>query len=227
MKNYKVQLFHFEELNDDAKHYVCNKERESEYNFGTLGMECDAEERRATIKAFCELFNISYDIDYDHQYRFVSWHFNDVDMNGYEWCDEDISGKYLLRYLNRYYFDILSRKWYHVNCKDENAKPSYKERYSEIQWISGNCPFTGMCYDCDILDPILKWFKNPDWNITLHDLFDDCFSAFMQSWEEEDDYRMSDENLCDAISANWEDKLFFEDGREFNGNEDDLEPLVA
>ena len=224
MKTYKINLFNFEELSDDAKRVVCDKERENPYNFGTMAQETDAEERVDTLNEFCKLFGITYRIDWDHQYRFIHWQFEDVDMNGYDWCDEDIKGKYLLRYLNRYYYQIRNRKWYHVDCdREKNNGKGYKERYSKILWIEQNCPFTGMIYDCDILDKIFDWYHNPNWEITLHDLFDECFSHFMKQWELEDDYRMSDEHIGDMISANWGDKLYFENGEEFLGDVDELD----
>ena len=54
-------------------------------------------------------------------------------------------------------------------------------------------------------------------------LFDDCFSTFMQSWENEDDYLMSDEHISEMISANCPDSLYFENGDEFNGDVDYLD----
>ena len=59
--------------------------------------------------------------------------------------------------------------------------------------------------------------------MSLHDLLDDCLHAFLKSWADEDDYDMSDENIGDLISANWPDKLYFEDGTEFNGVYEDEE----
>ena len=226
MKEFKIRLFKFEELSESAKHSVCNKERESTYNFGTMAQETDAEERVASLNAFCKTFGITYRIDYDHQYRFITWQFTDVDMNGYDWTDEDISGKYLLRWLNRYYYDIRTRKWLMVNCdKEKNNGKSYKERYSKILWndIDYGCCFTGCCYDLDLVEKIAEWYKKPNWSISLHDLFEDCFSHFMHLWSEEDDYRMSDEHIGEAICANWDDKWYFEDGTEFTGDEDELE----
>lgn len=228
MKEFKIKLYSFDELSESAKAKVCDKERESPYNYGYLSQEDDATERYDTLNHFCDVFGISYEIDYDHDHRFISWNFKDVDMNGYEWCADDIKGKYLWRYLNRYYYKIRSRKWYHVNCdKEKNNGKSYKERYSRIQWIEGNCPFTGMAYDEDILEKIYEWYKNPNWNISLKDLFEDCFDTFMGYWEKEDDYRMSDEHIGEMISANWGDKLYFENGDEFEGDLDELESLQS
>jgi hypothetical protein len=226
MKGFKIRLFKFEELSEDAKRRICDKERESTDNFGTLAQQDDAEERIDTLNAFCKLFDITYRIDYDHQHRFISWQFKDVDMNGYDWSADDISGKYLLRWLNRYYYQIRTRKWFMVNCdKEKNNGKSYKERYSKIIWkdIDYGCCFTGCCYDLNILWRIHEWYKKPNWTISLHDLFEDCFSDFMHSWEKEDDYRMSDEHIGDMISNNWYDKWYFADGTEFTGSEEELE----
>lgn len=224
MKTYKINLYSFDELSEDVKIKLCDKERESTYNYGTMAMESDAEERISTLNKFCELFNITYRIDYDHQYRFISWQFVDVDMNGYDWDADDIKGKYLLRYLNRFYYEMCSRKWYYVDCdREKNNGKGYKERYSRIQWEKGNCPFTGMCYDCDILDKIFEWYDKPNWNISLHDLFEDVFSHYMSLWEKEDDYRMSDEYIMEMLSANNEDTLYFANGAEFEGSESELE----
>ena len=228
MKQITIKLYQFDELSDDAKHMVCSKERESTYNYGVLAQETDAEERYATLDAFCKLFGITYRIDYDHQYRFIHWNFEDVDMNGYDWDDTDITGKYLLRYLNRYYSDITKLKYYSTHgYYDEKNQYHYKYRYSRFQREFGCCPFTGMCYDEDILQPIYKWLSKPNWHITLHDLFDDCFSTFMQSWENEDDFRMSDEGIGEMIAINREDALYLENGDEFTGCVEELESYVA
>lgn len=221
MKQFKISIYKFGELSESAKEKVCNKEREDvNGNFGTFAMESDAEERMDTLNAFCKLFGITYRVDYDHQYRFISWQFEDVDMNGYDWCDEDITGKYLLRWLNRYYYSIREKKTYWRNFNGEMRNRTSRFQYSAPDY---GCCFTGVCYDLDILQPIINWYLHPDFSITLHDLFDDCFSYFMQQWEKEDDYRMSDEYIGEMISINWDDKWYFADGTEFQGCEDELE----
>lgn len=224
MKQVKIKLYHFDELSDDAKHEVCERERNEHYGFGNLALQDDADERMETLKKFGELFGLKWKIDYDHQYRFITWSFEDYDID-----DENICGKYLWRFLNKFYFRIHTRKEYWAPFKyDDKGRviSPTPRRISKIMWQERNCPFTGMCYDEDILDEIWKWLKNPDWKISLHDLIDNCFHAYLKSWEAEDDYRLSDEGLSEMIELNWEDKLFFEDGREFEGvfdEEDDEE----
>ena len=225
MKEFKIKLYSFDELSESAKAMICDKERENVYgNYGTMAQESDADDRLETLNKFCEVFNITYRIDYDHQYRFIVWQFVDVNMNGYEWCDEDIKGKYLLRFLNRFYKDITSPKYYSTKGYwDENKKYHYQYRHSKFQRERGNCPFSGMCYDEDILDKIWEWYDNPNWDITLHDLFDDVFHHYMRLWEKEDDYRMSDEYIGEMISINDSEKLYYENGVEFEGSADELE----
>ena len=224
MKTYKINLYSFDELSEDVKIKLCDKERESTYNYGTMAMESDAEERISTLNKFCELFNITYRIDYDHQYRFISWQFVDVDMNGYDWNADDIKGKYLLRYLNRFYYGMMSKKYFSTKGYwDENRKFHYKYRHSQFQYTKGNCPFTGVCYDEDILAMINSWYQNPDWGVSLKGLFEDVFNYYMAQWEKEDDYRMSDEYIMEMLSANNEDTLYFANGAEFEGSESELE----
>ena len=223
MKTYKINLYSFDELSESSKRVVIDKERESQYNFAYLSMESDAEERISTLNKFCELFNITYRIDYDHQHRFISW---DFQYSGDEELGERV-GKYVWRYLNNHYYAIRKHKYFIKQRYDKNGKFDYKIRYSKVMWIEGDCPFTGMCYDEDILQPIFDWYRKPNMNISIHDLLQECFDNFMRCWESEDDYRMSDEHLEDMISANWCDKLFYSNGEEFEGDIDELETLQS
>lgn len=226
MKKLVCMLYSFDELSESAKHEVCENDRKNDYNWGWISQESDASERKSTLDKFCEVFGIKYDIDYDHCHRFISWHFLDEELEN---SSDEICGKYLWRFLNKYYYKIRSRKWFSTCMVRKNGKSvlyaskckGAKDRYSKIIWVEQNCPFTGMSYDCDILDKIFDWYKNSDWKISLKDLFDDCFYHYMTLWEQEDDYRMSDEAIGDMISANWPDKLYFEDGTEFTGDYDD------
>ena len=223
MKEYVIKLYSFDELSEEVKHELCNKEREETYNFGYWAQEEDAAERIATLDVFCNVFGITYRIDYDHQLRFISWRFEDYDID-----DRKIRGKYLLRFLNKFYYDIRSRRYLSLPMyKNDGDSWHYKFRHSRITWEEQACPFTGMCYDCDILQKIFEWYHNPDWGISLHDLFEKCFSYFLKSWEDEDDFRMSDEYISEMILLNREDQFYLEDGTEFNGDVEELEEYAA
>ncbi len=212
MKEVKVKLYHFDELSEDVKHKLCERERVKPYGITATQVEWDAEERIETLQLFCDMFGIKFEIDYDHQLRFINWHFKDVDMNGYDWSDEDICGKYLLRFLNRYYYDIRSRKYFYRLMKS---------RHSRIMWEEQCCPFTGMCFDCDILEKIFEWYKNPNWEISLHDLFEECFRHYLKLWADDEDYYYSDEFICERLEEDCE-VMFLEDGTVFDGNYEDV-----
>ena len=55
MKTYKINLYSFDELSESAKAKVCDKERESPYNYGYLSQEDDATERYDTLNHFCSV----------------------------------------------------------------------------------------------------------------------------------------------------------------------------
>ena len=101
--------------------------------------------------------------------------------------------------------------------RNEDGTWHNKFRYSRIQWVEQNCPFTGMCFDCDILDKIVEWYKKPDWKISLHDLFEECFSHYLKLWADDEDYYYTDEYICERIEEDCE-VMFLEDGTVFNGN---------
>lgn len=227
MKEIKLKIYNFDELSKEAQHKVCERERAQTDNFGTDAQYINACEREDTLKGFCHALGLWFDVDYDHCHRFVSWRFKDDSIN-----DEEIKGKYLWRFLDKVYYDIRSRKYYgkFVPCEKDAQHPIGQRlvsRHSRIQWEIQNCPFTGVCYDCDILYKIFEWYKKPDWEISLHDLIDECFSNFMESWEKEDDWCMTDEYIGDMIANNREDQEYLEDGTEFYGDYEEYVQEVA
>ena len=151
--------------------------------------------------------------DYSHDYRFVfSNDFYGMDAS-------EVTGKYLLRFLNSIYYDVRSGKYFSCGQRWENGKYHYSAKHSKILWEEFNCPLTGICYDNDILKPIWDWHKKPNWNLSLRDLVDECLESFFSSWEEENLYCGSDEYCIQELteSSVYEDVLYFEDGRKFDG----------
>lgn len=99
----------------------------------------------------------------------------------------------------------------------------YKGRYSEetdqlsyiraYKWIanniladdpdllSGNCPFTGVCYDEILLDPMREFMARP-YKIELSELISDCLASLDRAIEKEIDYQYSDEAIIENIECN-------------------------
>lgn len=235
MKEFKITLYKFEELPDDVRKKIVDAKC---FDVMYDVMEFHDTELRDTLKKFEEIFGISvsYEVGYcNHSYSFSfdeAVYQNDWrDDFEYEISANDVKGKLLLRYLNGKYYDIRSRKYFSTRgYYDENKKYHYKFRYSRVMWEEGNCPLTGVCYDCDILDPIWKWHKNPDWNLSLYDLIDKCLENFFKDWQSEYDYYGDNKDNCveEELTERWyEDDLFIADGTKFSGNLDELEELAA
>lgn len=67
--------------------------------------------------------------------------------------------------------------------------------------LSGNCPFTGVCYDEDLLDPIREFMARP-YKIELSELISDCLAILDRAVENEIDYQYSDESIIENIECN-------------------------
>src|SRR5262245_25339145 len=57
--------------------------------------------------------------------------------------------------------------------------------------IKNSCPFTGVCFDEDILDPLRKFLKRPDTETTFHNLIGDCIGAYEVAARKEFEYQES------------------------------------
>ena len=214
MKEVKCKLYKFEELSEESQKAVMDRERDKIQQWGIDAWDS---EHRDTLNKFAEIVGIkirNWEVSsWRHTYLFY------FPSDVYERDANDVTGKYLLRFLNSIYYDIRSRKYFSCGQRLENGKVHYSHRHSKILWEEGNCPLTGVCYDYDILNPIYKWHKNPDWEKSLYDLVDDCLEEFFAAWENECEYCGSDEYVIQELteSSAYEDTLYFEDGTVFNG----------
>lgn len=216
MKEAKIKLYKFEELSEESQKVVMDREREK---IQEMANDAWDSEHRGTLEKFSEIFGIevrNWEVsECNHNY----WLCFPDDI--YERDAKEVKGKYLLRFLNSIYFDIRSRRYYSGRFRyDENGKAHSASRYSKIIWKEMECPLTGVCYDCDILEPIYKWHKNPDWNKSLYDLVDDCLESFFKQWENEMEQTGSDEYVKQELieSSSYENVLYFANGNVFNGD---------
>ena len=214
MKQVKCNLYKFEELSEESKKVVMERERNSIQQWGIDAWDS---EHRDTLEKFSDIVGIKirdWEVcSYDHNYRF----YFPYDIYGKD--ASEVTGKYLLRFLNSIYYEIRKGKYFSCGQRWENGKFHYSHRYSKILWEEMNCPLTGVCYDNEILKPIYDWHKNPDWDKSLKELIDDCLESFFKQWEEECEYCGSDEYVIQELteSSAYEDTLYFVDGTEFNG----------
>ena len=154
MKEITIKLYTFDELSDEAK----KRAHETFLSTGDYwGASGDA---TATIKKVEELFCIKlsdWEIgSYNPRYPTVTfensrWYNDALDLKGnraraYLWNN---FGKVLLT--GRYY-----SKWH--GTKYEHSRLFFNRVYD------GTCPLTGVCFDCDALDPMAYFCFGVVWN---------------------------------------------------------------
>jgi hypothetical protein len=76
---------------------------------------------------------------------------------------------------------------------------------------------TGVCYDCDILEPIAKYLSRPySESYTLEDLVNDCLDNFFSAWQEEIEYVNSYECVKEYLTE-YDDNDYYANGKVFDG----------
>jgi len=172
-----------------------------------------------TVEDFADLFNIIIrQFDFAEPYR--SEYTLDIPDNILE-----LSGQRLVTYIwNNYRHGIYKGKYYGKlvkTFKDGTPIPISKEhpaemrhvkRYSKCQ-IESHCPFTGVCWDEEILFPLIEFMKKPDTR-NLRELLSDCISSLIKSVNNEIEARGEDDAVIETIEAN--EYEFTQDGEIFN-----------
>lgn len=178
MRTIEVNLYSFNELNEDAQRTALNN---FEPNVDYIQYEAID-----SIKKFAEEFNVRFPRQYD------SPSFTHIDDSILE-----LSGTRLRTYLlNNFYSILFERK------PQGKYKAGKYPRRSRIQYTETCCPFTGVCYDEDLLSDIRKFIASPDTNTTFEQLLRDCVHNLHKSVEDEIEYRQSDEGKMEHIEAN-------------------------
>ena len=205
MKVHEVKTYSFEELSEEAKQKALKDLRETE-------CQCEppwATEYRDTWDALEKLFNVSAEYDRGVSVSFRKWYYDQP---------REFTGARAMAYLwNNYGNDIFKGKFYSTAGTWKDGKYSYKKRYSKCI-LDFDCPLTGVCYDMDALDGMVNFMrgKMSAWeykNTSVEDLVCGCFEDLAKAWDNENEYRLSDEGLKELIEANdWE---YLEDGRMF------------
>lgn len=192
----EFDVYTFEELSDKAK------ERAREWFRGCMdGNDWMAEEWRASLKAFVELFNGKLrDYCYPERgrsYVKVDWSIDD--------CILELSGVRLWKYLNANYGGQVTVYDGGTVGSSDNPLRYHKEKRDGHAWIlackDGECPFTGCGTDCPFFDPLAEFVKRPD-NQTFEELLNDCLESFLSSAADAYEAMYEDEYADDAIIAN-------------------------
>ena len=221
MRTAKVKIYSFEELSDEAK-------KRAHANWLNEGHEHFwAGEARETIRAFESEFGVAI----------RNWHY-DSSGYGYDIDFGDISDEVLDLSGNR------ARAWIWNNHGDILLEPSViylrdsVRRRSKVFFnrvYDGTCPFTGVCFDCDALDPIAYFAFGVEWSekekrrvassrrlaaddaTTIRDLIDACVDSLFKSLRKDCEAQETIEYFAEHCAAN--NYEFDEDGELWTGKE--------
>lgn len=223
-----INLYEYRELSEGAKNRIRDEWRNQPYGL----MDGYNSEYESTMKKFCDICGIKVDwweVDtYMHNFSI-----NFCEKYPYEICDKDgyvdeyialesLSGKLLFRYvLNNIIPYIVERKVYWKNWPKKRTSRITYDCYPE----QGSCPLTGVCMDCDIIEPLMNYYRN--WakypaDYTFEDLMNECMESFFSAWQNEYEYRYSDEGIDEMIEGMYDETLYFSDGTTYNGELDEL-----
>lgn len=198
MRTITIKLYNIDELSKDAQ----QKAYQNYCQSGVLDYQYTTEMINS-LKAFCKLFNIDLlnwslsSQNCDIRYRLQ---FDNEDV-------ENLSGIRLAKYIwNNYRNNLFTYKteWYTDKIKNTVSDRSKKMIY-KYQLQRNNCPFTGVCYDDDLLDPLYKHLSTYDKNVTFADLLGDCIQSFETSCHNELEYLESFDYFIEMARSNeWE-----------------------
>ena len=175
----RTKVYKFEELSEQAKEKAIEWYRNSDNDF------CWSDEILETVKTALKHFDCKlsdWSIDWDNINR-SSWSIK-FEFN-YEDEVKELNGARLFKYIQNNYLKYYDK---------------YKKEY-RTDLLSGNCPFTGVCYDESFLDPIRKFMKKPD-STTFEELIEDATRSAFSDGCDEWEAQQTDEYITEQITAN-------------------------
>ena len=191
MRTETITLYSFNELSERAQ----RRAWEDAPNFSSDYTQ----EYGETLAAFENIFDIKV-------YR---WH---VDENHYDFAyviTGTASGApegnplRLARYMWNNYADYITEgRYYSKVIYRENERPRVTARRSKAQFSRENCPLTGFCADCDILQPVIDCLKYTYFFDSYAELIDECLNRFFTAWQAEIEWCSSIEHFAEICEAN-------------------------
>lgn len=221
MKTIELTLFKFSELSESAKETAIQ-----EYaNDCQHDIQFIYDDAHKTVTEFVELFGL----------KGGSRSWLDFNTNNIDDYIVSLKGLRLRKYLINNYWDKLYQGKFRASIGDNkvikhrNIKTNYYDMskgalvsssnfyYSTI-FFECSCPLTGMCYDMDILDPILNIINNYNpkihENMDFEDIINECSSSIRKTLKDEEEYIQSEEYIKELLSDN-SDEIFYEDGTKY------------
>ena len=164
MRQETINIYTFEELSEKAQAYAWLHGPDFSCDWDT--------DYNATLTAFEKLFDVQVSGNTDRIYSMAGKAANAPEGDALR----------LTRYLWNNYADQITKGKYYCTPRERiNGKFNYKHRYSNIFQQMDNCPLTGFCADCDILQPFIDTLHYKRFFDNIEDLLNACLENFFQS----------------------------------------------
>jgi len=198
-----LTAYTFDELTPEAKERALK---------GLPDAECDytLEECMDSLKALCKLAGVKL-ADWSlgpYSRSYVKVQFVGEKVFGYE--IGDISGPRSLAWIENNIMGPLRRKWTPATVppseKWAGIHGKYSRRYTKPGEVP-SCPFTGVCFDEDLLDA----FRGRDLSLTLRERFESLAGIIQRICESELEYQ-DGEGRMERAECHFDGALFDETG---------------
>lgn len=238
MKTITINLYEFGELADDVRKKMV---KDRCFDVMEWAMDGHNSEYKESLEEFTSATGFGarrWEVGYDYH------HFKRTNPDGevmgtidYPLYADDIKGRLLWRWCYRFVRDNR-RGSYHgklVPCEKSKEHPVglrhvLRHSHATMEPITGGwCPWTGVCTDCALVEPIVDFYLNYHRgkyreDYTLEDLIDDCLEKFFSEWESE--YNAYGDNkdgiVEEELERRYDGDWFYANGKKFRGNIDEL-----
>lgn len=233
MKTITIDLYEFGELADEVRKSMADQKR---FDVMSDVMGCHASEYEASLKAFEQATGFDargWEVGYcEHHFRRDNP--DGVVMGTWDYPVEpgDIKGRLLWRWCYRFVRDNRRGKYHGklVPCEKSKEHPVglrhvFRHSHATMEPITGGwCPWTGVCTDCALVEPIVEFYLNYHHgkfseDYSLEDLIDDCLEKFFDEWESE--YNAYGDNkdgiVEEELECRYDGDLFYANGKPFEG----------
>lgn len=188
MKTVEVKIYELNELKENVREKVINRWRDDDC-FMWSDQWIDS------LNAFADYFNIRIK-DYsvcDYSRNFIRFYFEYDEDDCFYDCPKsharsDTQGVRLFKMLNN--------------------------RYSISDLLAKDCPMTGYCGDEDLLRPIREFMQKPDKRKTFYELIDECLDEWLNGFQNDYEYWISENCILDEIEIN--EIKFLENGEVYH-----------
>lgn len=238
MKTITINLYEFGELAEDVRKKIVERKC---FDVMEWAMDGHNSEYEASLEAFKSATGFGarkWEVGYDkHYFKRESPDYAIMGTYDYPIEPEDCKGKLLWRWCYRFVRDNRRGEWQSLSWDKKNrilyAGRGKTERRSRIimEPITGGwCPWTGVCTDCALVEPIVDFYLNYhrgkySEDYSLEDLIDDCLEKFFDEWESEYNAYGDNKDNCveEELENRYDGDLFYANGKRFYGNIEELE----